>query len=134
MAAFSGKSLHVDWVYSGGTVTLSGDYTQFTHTPSVALYEQTAGADDDRSFVVGEKDRTLAITARHQSSGTALLSSLVEGTEGTVYWSPEGTAAGKPKYSCPAISQGASENYPYNNVVEISVTFQGNGAKVDATH
>jgi hypothetical protein len=134
MATITGKDLNIQWIYSGGTVVLSGDYTQFTDTPSVELLDESAGADEVRTYVARLKDRTMSFSARHQSGGTALLAALDEGTSGTIIWSPEGTVAGKAKNTIAAISQGASINIPYSNLVEISCTFQGNGALTRATN
>ena len=133
MTTITGENLYVQWIYSGGTVVLSGDYTQFTYTPSVELLDESAGSDTDRTYVPRLKDKTMSLSARHQAAGTALFESLDEGTSGTITWSPEGTATGKRKYTIPAISQGASMNIPYANLVEISCTFQGNGARSDGT-
>lgn len=134
MAAFSGKALFLSFAGSAGTVTLSGDFTQVTLNPSVALYEETAGADTSRSFVTGEEDHTLSFAARHQAGGTALVNALRQGVKGTVTIAPEGTASGKQKITLPVIAQGASINIPYNNVVDLSSTFQGNGDIVYASY
>ena len=133
MATITGENLYLRWVYSGGTVVLSTDYTQFTFTPSVELLDESAGADTHRTYIPRLKDSTASYAGRHQASGTALVQALAAGTEGTLEWGEEGTAAGKPKKTLPAISQGASINIPYANLVDISCTFQGNGEDVDAT-
>ena len=134
MPTITGKNLDIKWVYSGGTVVLSGDYTQFTDTPSVELLDESAGADEHRTYVPRLKDSSYAFSARHQDGGTALLTALDAGTSGTLIWSPEGTVTAKPKITTPAISQGASMNIPYGGLVEISCTFQGNGAWVRGTN
>ena len=134
MPTITGKDLDIRWVHSGGTVVLSGDYTQFTDTPSVELLDESAGADEYRTYVARLKDSSYAFSARHQASGTAIKTALKEGTAGTLIWSPEGTVTGKVKYTVPAIAQGASMNIPYANLVELSCTFQGNGAPVEGTN
>ena len=134
MPAFRGKDLFLSFAGSAGTVTISGDFTQVTYTPSIALLDQSAGADTDRTYVTSLKDRTIAWAAKHQASGTVLVNALVEGTSGTLTWGEEGTASGKPKHTCPVISMGCPMNIPYDNLVEISGTFQGNGAIADATY
>ena len=134
MATITGKDLILSWIHSGGTVVLSGDYTQFTDTPSVELLDESAGADEYRAYIARLKDSTYSLSARYQSAGSALVNSLAAGNLGTLIYHPEGTASGKPKKTIPAISQGAAVNYPYANLVEISVTFQGNGAPTDATN
>jgi len=134
MATITGKDLYLTWIYSGGTVVLSGDYTQFTDTPSVELLDESAGSDEYRTYVPRLKDSSYAFSARHQSGGSALKTALSAGNSGTLIYHPEGTASGKSKSTIPAISQGAALNFPYANLVEISCTFQGNGAVTDATN
>jgi hypothetical protein len=127
MAKFNGKGLIVNWIYSGGTVVLSGNSTQFTFNQSGALYEATAGADAAKNFVTGELDSSASLAARHEAGGTALYNALLANTAGTLIIAPEGTAATKQKITMPAISQGAGLNIPYNNVVDLSCSWQGNG-------
>lgn len=134
MTAIRGNNLFVSFAGDAGTVTLSSDYTQLTTTPSIALLDESAGNDTHRSYINSLKDETVSITVKHQAVGTVLANALVAGAMGTLTWGEEGTASGKPKHTLPAISQGASMNIPYDNIVEISCTFQGNGARVDATY
>lgn len=127
MAEYAGSALYMQWIYSGGTVVLSGDFRTFSSQPSVDLYEATAGADTHKSFLPGVKNATLQTGLVAQSDGTALLASVREGTQGTLVVSPEGTASGKLKETYPAIAQGPQRTQPYNNVVEYAITFQQNG-------
>lgn len=134
MADYTGQGLYAAWIYSGGTVVLSGDYKSFSDNPSVGLADSTAGADTDRTYIPTVRDATIDFAALHQSGGTVLKQSLREGTQGTLILAPEGTIAGKPKETYPAISMGAKMNYPFDNVVEIAVTFQRNGAAVYSSY
>ena len=134
MTAFRGSGLFVSFAGDAGTVTLSGDYTQLTTTQSIALLDQSAGPDTERTYVNSLKDQSVSVTVKHQAAGSVLANALVAGASGTLTWGEEGTASGKNKHTLPAISQGAAMNIPFDNLVEISVTFQGNGARVDATY
>ncbi len=134
MPAYSGKSLTISWAYSGGTVALEGDYRSLDYSPSIDLYDQTAGSDTNKTYVTGTKDGQLSYSAMMQASGTALSTALAEGNSGTLIVGPEGTAVGKQKLTIPAISMGAKFNWPYDNLVEISTTFQQNGVRVDGTY
>lgn len=134
MTDYTGKNLYAEWVYSGGTVVLSSDYRTFSSAPTVGLADTTAGADADRTYIATIKDDVVSYAGLHQSAGTVLKSALEAGTGGTLVLAPEGTVAGKPKESYPAIAMGAKMNYPYDNVVEISCDFQKNGARADATY
>lgn len=131
MPAYRGSSLNVSWVYSGGTVDLSGDFRTFTYTPSVDMVDQTAGADTQKTYLAGLKDGQASLTAVMQAGGTATSNALVEGTSGTLTVGPEGTATAKQKIVIPAIAMGARFNIPYADVVELSCDFQQNGARTD---
>ena len=138
MTEITGKNLKVDWVYTagtvtGGTVTLNTDYRTLSINPNIDLAETTAGADADKTYIATIKDATIEWSGLYQSKGTVLAAALESGTGGTLIIYPEGTASGNVKESYPAIAMGAKTNYPYADVVEISCTFQKNGAKVTAS-
>lgn len=131
MSAYAGSSLVVQWLSSSGTATLTGDFRTFSYTPAVDLYEQSAGADAAKTYLPGIKSGNCSFGAVMQASGTTLTNALVEGTEGTIYVGPEGTVAGKQKLTIPAIAGGVTYNIPYNNVVEVSVSWTQNGSRTD---
>lgn len=133
MAGLPGQNAYIAWVYSGGTVVLSTDFRTASYTPSGDMFDQTAGADTDKTYITGVKDGQFSFGGIYQSGGSVIYTALAWGTSGTVIYGREGTAVGSPKETIPAISQGAVVNTPYNNLMEISCTFQKNGAKVDAT-
>lgn len=130
---FSGSALVCKWIYSGGTVTLSGDQRTVTITPSINLINATAGSDADEAYILGTKDATASYSGVAQQGGTATEDALIEGTQGTLEIYPEGNTSGKRKYSMPAISMGPRYNFPYADVVELSVDFQKNGALARTT-
>ena len=134
MPAITGQNAAISWVYSGGTIALDTDYRSIQYTPSIEMFDQSAGADANKTYITGQKDGSVSYSGIFQSGGTAITAALTEGTGGTLIWGEEGTAVGKPKHTMPAISQGASANIQYNALIEISCTFQQNGAKVDATY
>ena len=129
MAEITGKNLVATWVYSGGTVDLNTDFRTLSINPNIDLAETTAGADTDKTYIATIKDATIEWSGLYQSAGTALVNALEAGTGGTLTVYPEGTASGKQKDVYPAIAMGAKINVPYADVVEISCTFQKNGAK-----
>ena len=131
---YAGSALYLTWIHPSGTAVLSGDFRTFSVTPSVDYYEQSAGADPDKTYLPGIRDRTLAVSYVDQTGGTVTLDALREGVRGTLVVSPEGTATGSRRETYPAISGGASRNQPYNNIVEISITFQGNGTVTYNNH
>jgi hypothetical protein len=138
MTRYLGKNLDVKWIDGSGTITISGNQTAFDYTPSIALVDQTAGADTNKTYLTSVKDGKASLSALFHggtvTGGTVTTSRLAEGTEGTLIWSPEGTASGKPKYTIPAISTGAAFSYPFDNKVEFKAEFQQNGARVEGSN
>lgn len=133
MAEITGKNLVAQWVSGGGTILLNTDFRTLSVNPNIDLAETTAGADDDKTYIATIKDATIEWSGLYQSKGTALVNALEAGTGGTLIIYPEGTASGNAKDSYPAIAMGAKTNFPYADVVEISCTFQKNGAKTSGT-
>ena len=126
-----GKETIVQWVTPAGTVTLSTDQRNFSYTPSVDLIDVTAGADTQKTYCANLKDGQASFSGVNQQGGTVLQAALVEGTGGTLYIGEEGTVAGKPKKTVPAIAMGAKFSMPYTDVVELSCDWQQNGARTD---
>lgn len=123
-----GPLLKANWIWSGGTIALDPDYRTCTFTPSVDIVDGTAGADTSKVKYMGMRDFNVSMTLVTQTGGTLLNAALDAGVGGTLIIQPEGTATGKPKFTCPAFSTGASFEFPYNDVAQISVTFEGQGA------
>ena len=137
MTEITGKNLKVDWIYTdgtvtGGTIVLNTDYRTLSINPSIDLADTTAGADNDKTYIATIKDATIEWSGLYQSKGTVLAAALEAGIGGTLVVYPEGTTSGNVKESYPAIAMGAKMTYPYADVVEISCTFQKNGAKTTA--
>lgn len=128
MPAFSGKDLNIQWINPAGTIDLSGDFRQLQYNTTSDLIDQTAGADAVKTYLPSLKDSQVQLTAIYQSGGTALLDQVADGTQGTLLVSPQGTTATYRKITIPAIVASRNFAQPYADVVELSVTFQGNGA------
>lgn len=134
MPEFTGKDLVLQWIHSGGTTALQGDYRSVNWQPAVDFAETTAGSDTHRGRIATIKDATAAIALVDQTGGTAVYAALQPGVSGTLIIGPEGTATGKRKITFPAISAGGQYTYPYNDVVTIACTFNGNGAFTDGAY
>ncbi len=134
MTAYAGSSLYTQWIHPGGTTVLSGDFRTFTLTPTINLYDETAGADSHAQYIPGLKNATCSFSCVQQASGTALYTACTEGTQGTLIVGPEGTATGKQKITIPAISMGVTWNQPYNELVTIDIPFQESGARLDGAY
>jgi hypothetical protein len=101
------------------------------------MIDQTAGADANKTYIPGVKDGSWTFNANMQAGtdagGTTVFSTAAEGNIGTLFIYPEGITAGKSKYTIPSIAQGAAFSWPYDNVVEVTVNGQQNGARVEGT-
>lgn len=138
MSTYAGSSLIVSWIQAAATTVLTGDHKSCSWTPDIAMIDATAGADANKTYIAGVKDGSVTFNANMQSGtnsgGTATYSTLARGNVGTVLVQPEGTASTKPSISIPAISQGAQYSWPYNDVVEVTVNWQQNGAETEAAN
>jgi hypothetical protein len=127
MSEYTGKNMVFQWIYSGGTVNMQADFRTVNLSPTIDFADSTAGSDARRKRIPTIADATVSYSGLAQQGGTAVEDALAEGTEGTIIFQPEGTAAGKRKYTIGAFSQGAKTNLPYADVVELSNEFLGNG-------
>ena len=127
MPEFSGSALYGTWVYSGGTVVLSGNQRTCTISPTVDYIDTTAGSDARKTRLASLKDITASWSMLYQVGGTALEDALAEGTQGTLNVYPEGTATGKRQHIIGAFSNGPKVDHPYADVVIMTVDFTGNG-------
>ena len=126
MAHFAGDAAYIE--FAG--IELNTDYRNFDGDRSIDKSETTAGADTDKSYLPTIRDGTFKMTfvQDNSASGTAVVGTLYEGSEGTLIWGPEGTATGKPKYSCVAFVESLSTPLKYNEATMRDVTFQKNGS------
>ena len=134
MAEYAGSAMSLDWIYSGGTVSLEGDFRTFNWSPSLNWIDATAGQDTYEvllpSYGTGA-DITCTLVA--QSDGTALLTSLDRQTAGTLIFGPEGTVSGKVKYTIPATSAGPQWSTPFNDVTEITANWRQTAVETRTT-
>lgn len=126
MAEFlAGPTMVLTWTYSGGTISLAGDYRTCTWNPSVAYEDASAGSDTQVGRLTALKDATAAIEIVNQTGGTAIQTALQPGNAGTLVIQPEGTATNKRKITFPAYCDGAVPSFPYANVSVTSCGFTG---------
>lgn len=130
MAKLSGKQLVVQWIGSGGTTNLSGAQRSFSVDEAQETADSTAGADDYRNYVNTVKTISASMEMVYQeiaAGGSAILTALALGAEGTLLWGPEGSASGKPKKGFAARVTNASQSMPFDDMMVISVEFANNG-------
>lgn len=136
MPAYSGSALFATWISASpaGTVQLNTDYQTMTYTPSVDTIETTAGADTAKEFILGMKDGAATYVGIQQAGGTAAIPLLAEGVMGTLTIAPEGTATGKQKLTMPAMSQGVTWAWAYNDKVTMTVNWIQTAARTDGVY
>lgn len=135
MAEFTGANLVINWFpSSGGTINLSGDMRSVAYQPSGKLANATAGSDAFESYLGTVKDTKVSYTGVMASAGTAMEDALLPNTFGTLIIGPEGTAAGKRKYTIPAFAGGAKFDWKFSDTVEVSCDFQGSGSPTLAVY
>lgn len=111
-------------------VWFEADFKEFVKNETVATADTSAGTARDESHIVTMHAATFSYTGLQQigSGGSAVRTALKVGEGGTIIIAPEGTATGKPKYSCLVSVVKVDTKYPFAEVVEDSIEFKKNGA------
>lgn len=135
MAEYVGSAAVLQWIWSGGTVSLTPDFRNIQWAPSLDYIDATAGQDTTRQRLPSFKDATLSATMVGQS-GTAsdYAAALDAGVSGTVIYGPSGTVAANRKITMPAYAGGLQFTSPYDDVTETSIEFTANGAYTLGTY
>lgn len=123
MAAISGKSLYLLF---NGTV-IDTDYRSFNPTETIDLLDQSAGSDDNRTYIVSLEDGTASVEMVMQADGTAVWNACDLGTEGTLEWAEEGTATGSERSYVNAIVNERSKTIPYADLIIMNISWQFSG-------
>ena len=124
MAHYTGKDLYIE--FAG--VAFNTDYRSLNVDRQIDTVEVSAGADTDKSYLTTLRDATFSVTyVDENGSGTAINGALYEGAYGTLTWGPEGTASGKPKFSCPAWVTSVSAGLEYATEVTRDISLQKDG-------
>lgn len=128
MPEFTGKDMVINWVWSGGTLSLTSDQHSFTYTPSVKKFQTRTGNEAAETYQFGATDFTAQYDGLAQTGGTAINAALAIGVAGTLTVAPEGTASGKPKYVFPCISdKDPVTAWNFDDLTHINASWQGNG-------
>jgi hypothetical protein len=132
MARITGHDLAVCWAYSGGSVWLEDDYRSLSISEDVNDANSTAGNDTYAGHLPTYTDASADFEMLGTSgSGTLHWNRIAPRTEGTIYWYPEGTASAKPYHYAAAYIQTRGRDYPYADVVSVTVGFQFQGTPTD---
>lgn len=130
MAEFTGSDLYLKF----GSTVLSADFRNFDTDEEVGLADASAGNDTARTYLKTLEDGKATAELVAQTGGTALWTAVKKGTEATLEWGDEGTAAGKPKSTVNAIVMNRKKSRPYDGVVVITVDWQFSGEVTDGTY
>lgn len=133
----SGPTMVLQWIWSGGTVSLAADYQACKWSPSTDYAETTAGSDTNKGRLATIKDAKADVTLVGPTSttgGTSYAAALAPGVGGTLIIGPEGTATGKRKITFPCFSDGLATDFPYNDICMITDSFTGNGSFTDGSY
>ena len=125
MARYTGKDLLVNWIHSGGTADLSGDFRTFSVSEEQDSADSTAGNDTYKAYIPTFADATaeLELLDTKGTAGTVQWAAIAPGREGTVQWYPAGTA-NTVYYSAAAFIANREIEFPYDDVVAVTVEFQ----------
>jgi hypothetical protein len=125
---YRGNALVMQWIYSGGTVLLSGDQKKLDIDRNIDLIDATAGNISDKEYLAGIKDWSLKISlADTGAAGSAILAAVIEGTFGTLLYGPQGTATGKPKGGIYGVVKSHKISVPFDDAVSIDLEIQKSG-------
>ena len=124
---YTGKDLYVE--FAGAILT--GDQRTFSISKSADTAEKTAGSEEAKSYIATLDDATASMELL--DAGGTLLShwGIDVGTEGTLSWAPKGSASGNPLRRAVAIVTGVDEEWPYDDMVTISLNWQLSGTFLD---
>lgn len=124
MAEFTGSGLYLSF----GGVVYSADYRSLDLDESVDLIDASAGGDTWRPKLSTLRDGSFSFEYLSQTDGTAAWQGVAPNSEGTLEWAPEGTAAGKQKFTVNAVIKGRKRKIPYADIVVVTVEGEYNDA------
>lgn len=121
MARYSGKNLYIEWIYSGGTVVLSGDYRTLDIPETADEIDASAGDDTRKVTLAGQVSASWSLEMLPLEAGTVLFDAVAPQATGTLRWSPEGTTSGNQKKTAAATILGRNESFGYNTVATLRI-------------
>ena len=141
MAFVHGKNGSFELDNSSGTLTaLSSISNEFSFSQSIETAETTTFGSSAKTYITGLNDATISLSGLFDAtSATAIegtIDALIAGTNAsaTLVFGPEGSAAGKKKYTQEVIVTSYDISVPVGDVVSLSVEFQRTGATTIGTY
>ena len=121
---------------SEGTIKIGsdtlGELRSFSLESTAETIEDTSMGDTSRTYKVGLKTFTGTASVFFDETDTAQ-TALVAGAEITLNVYPEGASSGDTYYTGSAIVTGRTINSSFDGMVEMEISFQGNGALTEST-
>lgn len=131
MARYAGTALYVKF----GSTVLTGDHKAFKTSEKADQIDATGGADTYKTWLAGVRDGDCSMNLMGTTGGTAIYNAVAPGVSGTLEWAPEGTAAGKQKWTCStAVVVSRDADYPYDGVVSYDVGWKLNATVTGGTY
>jgi len=127
MARYTGNDLAIGWVHAGGTTWLETDFRSMTTSEDQASADSTAGDDTYNQFIPTFANATgevRLLDTDGTATGTAMWGAIAPSTSGTLWWYPSGTASGSISHYAPAFVSSRGREFPYDDVVTITIGFQ----------
>lgn len=126
MGEYAGSASIVQWVWSGGTLSMSADTRSVAVNSSMDTIDATAGQDVNRVYLpsFSNVEITWEGVAQDGANGTVYANALKAGNLGTVNIGPYGSAGSALKYSMAAFCLGLTTTSPYSDVVTLSTSWQ----------
>jgi len=121
MARYHGRDLYVEWIDTGGTTVLSGDYRTLDIPESADEIDASAGADTRKVMLAGQVSAAFTLEILAAEAGTVLFAEVAPQSTGTLRWYPEGTTAGNQEKYAAATILGRNEAYNYNDVTTLRI-------------
>lgn len=128
-ARIVGTAVVVTFTPDGGSAhTMSADFTTFSFDRSVDTVDATAGNETERCHKATIENMEFSITL--YDAAQSFKSDLLPGTVGVWNVKPEGAGSGLEEFEFNGLLTGYSEEYPFDNLLEIELSGLRNGAMV----
>jgi hypothetical protein len=140
MAFVHGKNAYIQLDNSAGTlVDLSSITNEISFSIAIDTAETSVFGTNAKQYITGQNDATISLTGLFDATSATVIEgtidALIAGTiaSATLVFGPEGSAAGKKKYTQETIVTSYEIGAPVGDVVSLSVEFQRTGATTIAT-
>lgn len=133
MATYNGDELVVTWTRHDGTATLTGIQRELTLNSSMDFADHSGGTVNyrRRKKTIGDYDAQIVTLWDTSNLGTAAMTLLADGNEGTLNIAPLGTATGNPKGTYPMVVENKGLPIPFDDGIVLTLGFLANGDPVN---